>query len=111
MVEVTDADRQAAVKIFAMIFGNGHSATHALTNTGRHFMFDELARHRIAAEQRAEQRGKLEGARLAIEAAKTKIRQFDPEHYSVQNDDGDMICSIIADDLATLDPDKIVGEG
>lgn len=49
MVEVTQADREAAIKIFAMIFGNGHSATYALARSDRHFLFDELARHRIAA--------------------------------------------------------------
>lgn len=49
MVEVTQADREAAIKIFAMIFGNGHSATYALARSYRHFLFDELAHHRIAA--------------------------------------------------------------
>ncbi len=53
MVEVTQADREAAIKIFAMIFGNGHSATYALARSDRHFLFDELARHRIAALEEA----------------------------------------------------------
>ena len=53
MIEVTQADREAAIKIFAMIFGNGHSATYALARSDRHFLFDELARHRIAAENAA----------------------------------------------------------
>lgn len=53
MVEVTQADREAAIKIFAMIFGNGHSATYALARSYRHFLFDELARHRIAALEEA----------------------------------------------------------
>ena len=53
MIEVTQADREAAIKIFAMIFGNGHSATYALARSDRHFLFDELARHRIAALEEA----------------------------------------------------------
>jgi len=56
MIEVTQADREAAIKIFAMIFGNGHSATYALARSDRHFLFDELARHRIAAENAALER-------------------------------------------------------
>jgi len=53
VIEVTHADREAAIKIFAMIFGNGHSATYALARSDRHFLFDELARHRIAARDAA----------------------------------------------------------
>lgn len=48
---VTQEDREAAIKTLAMIFGNGHSATYALARTDRHFLFDEFARHRLAAEQ------------------------------------------------------------
>lgn len=43
---ITDEDRKAALKIFAMIFGNGHSATYTLARSDRHFLFDELTRHR-----------------------------------------------------------------
>lgn len=85
MIEVTQADREAAIKIFAMIFGNGHSATYALARSDRHFLFDELARHRIAAENAALERaakvatsiycdGDWLDRNLAAEAISTAIR-------------------------------------
>lgn len=78
MVEVTDEDRQAAER-----WGTGpvYNMQH---------LAQAFARHRIAAEQR----GKIKGARLALEAAAKKPR-----------DQAD------ADDIRALSPAKIVGEG
>lgn len=78
MVEVTQEDRDAA-------FDTG------LRLTKREWIevYEAFARHRIAAEQR----GKIEGARLALEAAAKKPR-----------DQAD------ADDIRALSPAKIVGE-
>ena len=76
MVEVTQEDRG--------IVDHAWLSTHEKAALARH-----VARHRIAAEQR----GKLEGARLAIEAISLIIHDQDRET------------------VAALDPAKIVGEG
>ena len=72
MVEVTQSDRQAARDCLAELAGHNWGLEYILDG-----MDDEnetvqaFARHRIAAEQR----GKLEGARLAIEAAHQSVAE------------------------------------
>ena len=86
MVEVTQEDRGAAIEALneaerqRSFGGNGT----VLSN-----VCQIIARHRIAAEQR----GKLEGARLALEAISLIVHDQDRET------------------VAALDPAKIVGEG
>lgn len=48
-VEVTQADREAAIELANIMFGNGNRATIMLRSTDRHFMLDAFARHRIAS--------------------------------------------------------------
>ena len=68
-IEVTQADREAAASgYFAWCSGNPVIPDRMKAgNADDHSMVQAFARHRIAAEQR----GKIEGARLAIEAAAT----------------------------------------
>lgn len=90
MVEVTQSDRQAARDCLAELAGHNWGLEYILDG-----MDDEnetvqaFARHRIAAEQRC----KLEGARLAIEEISLIVHDQDRET------------------VAALDPAKIVGEG
>ena len=91
MVEVTQADREAAIKIFAMIFGNGHSATYALARSDRHFLFDELARHRIAAENAALERA----AKVADELGGVRPKTADQEPFRAQHTRANTIATAI----------------
>lgn len=77
MVEVTQEDRRSAGQIFELLDAEQLSTSNVQ---------NILAHHRIAAEQR----GKLEGARLAIEAISLIIHDQDRET------------------VAALDPAKIV---
>ena len=92
MVEVTDEDRRFA-RDFAFKYGLGEYTTDGLVQTAAH--------HRIAAEQR----GKLEGARLAIEAAAKDAEEWFPADTSKRYPSFGVIASIRA-----LSPAKIVGE-
>lgn len=67
MVEVTQEDREAAASgYYAWCSGNPVIPNRILGgDADEHSMVQAFTRHRIAAEQR----GKLEGARLALEAA------------------------------------------
>ena len=97
MVEVTDADRDAAANL------NGYARWRTWEVCPQHdegwmiLCANDFARHRIAAEQR----GKLEGARLALEAAADRLIHA-PPHLSM---------SEYADNTRAIDPAKIVGEG
>lgn len=84
MVEVTDEDWDAA-----QVYADLYSGSECYKPVYHQRIGEAFARHRIAAEQR----GKLEGARLALEAA-----------AKVVHDQAD------ADDIRALDPAKIVGE-
>jgi len=92
MVEVTQEDRD--------IVDHAWLSTHEKAALARH-----VARHRIAAEQR----GKLEGARLAIEAAATVAPSKTPsgECETV----GQWTRRTLREAIRALDPAKIVGEG
>lgn len=84
MVEVTSEDWDAA-QIYADLYSGGECY-----KPDYHQRIGEaFARHRIAAEQR----GKLEGARLAVEEISLIVHDQDRET------------------VAALDPAKIVGEG
>jgi hypothetical protein len=48
-VEVTEADRRAAIELAAILCGNGHSLPRILKDAPRHFVLDAFARHRIEA--------------------------------------------------------------
>ena len=89
MVEVTQADRD--------IVDHAWLSTHEKAALARH-----VARHRIAAEQR----GKLEGARLAIEAAATVAPSKTPsgECETV----GQWTRRTLREAIRALDPAKIV---
>lgn len=89
MVEVTDTDREAAKQHQQRFLTEAASETSLL--------WEAFARHRIAAEQR----GKLEGARLAIEAAAGELERQDGfgEWFEAANH------------IRALSPAKIVGEG
>ena len=93
MTEITQADREAAAAFYGT--WGGTKGWQHLEEPIRKGLVDDnalvraFARHRIAAEQR----GKLEGARLAIEAIGLIVDDYNRE--------------IIED----LDPAKIVGEG
>ena len=86
MVEVTDADREATKQHQQRFLTEGASEASLL--------WEAFARHRIAAYQR----GKLEGARLALEAAALKAA-------------GSLNTVDAHDRIRALDPAKIVGEG
>jgi len=45
-VVVTQADREKAIELATILFGNGHSITNLLRSTERHFMLDAFASHR-----------------------------------------------------------------
>jgi len=92
MVEVTQEDRD--------IVDHAWLSTHEKAALARH-----VARHRIAAEQR----GKLEGARLALEAAATVAPSKTPsgECETV----GQWTRRTLREAIRALDPAKIVGEG
>lgn len=92
MVEVTQEDCVAAAR----------HTTGPFCNT---FLEEAFARHRIAAEQR----GKLEGARLALEAAATVAPSKTPsgECETV----GQWTRRTLREAIRALDPAKIVGEG
>lgn len=102
MVEVTQEDRGAAIEALneaerqRSFGGNGT----VLSN-----VCQIIARHRIAAEQR----GKLEGARLALEAAATVAPSKTPsgECETV----GQWTRRTLREAIRALDPAKIVGEG
>ena len=89
MVEVTQEDRD--------IVDHAWLSTHEKAALARH-----VARHRIAAEQR----GKLEGARLAIEAAATVAPSKTPsgECETV----GQWTRRTLREAIRALDPAKIV---
>lgn len=94
MVEVTQADRD--------IVDHAWLSTHEKAALARH-----VARHRIAAEQR----GKLEGARLALEAAASRadlIIATGRTEFALGYDAG---AEMAASAIRALDPAKIVGEG
>ena len=97
MVEVTDTDREAAKQHQQRFLTEGASETSLL--------WEAFARHRIAAEQR----GKLEGARLALEAAATVAPSKTPsgECETV----GQWTRRTLREAIRALDPAKIVGEG
>lgn len=96
MVEVTQEDREAAIEALneaerqRSFGGNGT----VLSN-----VCQIIARHRIAAEQR----GKLEGARLALEAAGERCDFLAQFPWTARRKLGAAIRAI--------DPAKIVGEG
>ena len=106
MVEVTQSDRQAARDCLAELAGHNWGLEYILDG-----MDDEnetvqaFARHRIVAEQR----GKLEGARLALEAAATVAPSKTPsgECETV----GQWTRRTLREAIRALDPAKIVGEG
>ena len=89
MVEVTQEDRD--------IVDHAWLSTHEKAALARH-----VARHRIAAEQR----GKLEGARLALEAAATVAPSKTPsgECETV----GQWTRRTLREAIRALDPAKIV---
>lgn len=93
MVEVTPEDRKAAAAVL------GGAAPDGLLEGRKDDLsiVQAFARHRIAAEQR----GKLEGARLAIEAAAGELERQDGfgEWFEAANH------------IRALSPAKIVGEG
>lgn len=98
MDEVTQEDKEAALKV---------GPTRGWVET-----YEAFARHRIAAEQR----GKLEGARLAIEAAGGECVEYEAWHN--KHDDGlsgfghmALGASEVRDTIRSLSPAKIVGEG
>jgi len=92
MVEVTQEDRD--------IVDHAWLSTHEKAALARH-----VARHRIAAYQR----GKLEGARLALEAAATVAPSKTPsgECETV----GQWTRRTLREAIRALDLAKIVGEG
>lgn len=113
MVEVTDEDRAAAKQHQQRFLTEGASETSLL--------WEAFARHRIAAEQR----GKLEGARLALEAAANGLEAY-AKAYTEQKErakaDKDrkaardfesmaMTCAFRSTEIRALSPAKIVGEG
>lgn len=92
MVEVTDADREAAEDAITWTTLRGEELAY------------EFARHRIAAEQR----GKLEGARLALEEVSSITLVLSEKcACEIKRDAFRSWAGIIA----ALDPAKIVGEG
>lgn len=100
MVEVTSEDWDAA-QIYADLYSGSECY-----KPGYHQRIGEaFARHRIAAEQR----GKLEGARLALEAAATVAPSKTPsgECETV----GQWTRRTLREAIRALDPAKIVGEG
>ena len=107
MVEVTQEDREAAASgYYAWCSGNPVIPNRILGgDADDHSMVQAFAHHRIAAEQR----GKLEGARLAIEAAATVAPSKTPsgECETV----GQWTRRTLREAIRALDPAKIVGEG
>ena len=101
MVEVTDADREAAASgYYAWCSGNPVIPNRILGgDADDHSMVQAFARHRIAAEQR----GKIEGARLAIEAAGERCDFLAQFPWTARRKLGAAI--------RALDPAKIVGDG
>ena len=96
MVEVTDTDREAAKQHQQRFLTEGASETSLL--------WEAFARHRIAAEQR----GKLEGARLALEEVSSITLMLSEKcACEIKRDAFRAWAGIIA----ALDPAKIVGEG
>ena len=96
MVEVTDEDRRTAASVAVLaemreLILSGRADHHA----------EPWAKYRIAAEQR----GKLEGARLAIEAAADRayVKCAEMRHVTL----GDAC----RQSIRALSPAKIVGEG
>lgn len=96
-LEITDADREAAKQHQQRFLTEGASETSLL--------WEAFARHRIAAYQR----GRLEGARLALEAAATVAPNKTPsgECETV----GQWTRRTLREAIRALDPAKIVGEG
>lgn len=107
MVEVTREDREAAASgYYAWCSGNPVIPNRILGgDADDHSMVQAFARHRIAAYQR----GKLEGARLALEAAATVAPSKTPsgECETV----GQWTRRTLREAIRALDPAKIVGEG
>lgn len=104
MVEVHQEDRGAAERL---AIGQPFSCFDCADELAQAF-----ARHRIAAEQR----GKLEGARLAIEASAGECVEYEAWHN--KHDDGlsgfghmALGASEVRDNITALSPAKIVGEG
>lgn len=107
MTEITQADRDAAASgYFAWCSGNPVIPERMKAGKAdQHSMVQAFARHRIAAEQRC----KLEGARLALEAAATVAPSKTPsgECETV----GQWTRRTLREAIRALDPAKIVGEG
>lgn len=111
MTKITQADREAAAAFYGT-WGATKGWQH-LEEPIRKGLVDDnalvqaFARHRIAAEQR----GKLEGARLALEAAASRadlIIATGRTDYALGYDAG---AEMAASAIRALDPAKIVGEG
>ena len=99
MVEVTQEDRRSAGQIFELLDAEQLSTSNVQ---------NILARHRIAAEQR----GKLEGARLALESVLPEVvtdRTIDAHGAHCRCTTCEL--NIAEDTIRALDPAKIVGEG
>ncbi len=96
--EPTQEDREAAASgYYAWCSGNPVIPNRILGgDADDHSMVQAFARHRIAAEQR----GKLEGARLALEAAGQHIQEYGPSD-TIGNWEA-------AGAIRALDPAKIV---
>lgn len=113
MTKITQADREAAAAFYGT-WGATKGWQH-LEEPIRKGLVDDnalvqaFARHRIAAEQR----GKLEGARLALEAA-AKVAAWahmvPPDGGSPSEAEKDVADNAAAA-IRALDPAKIVGEG
>ena len=104
MVELTQADWNAAESYWDSLSDDWNPG-RGISEEERLLTVQAFARHRIAAEQR----GKLEGARLAIEAAATVAPSKTPsgECETV----GQWTRRTLREAIRALDPAKIVGEG
>jgi len=69
MVEVTQEDREAAAAFWIAYCGNNPLAWERLPPSSQEETASAFARHRIATEQRTEQRARIEGFNEGIEAA------------------------------------------
>lgn len=92
-VEITDGDREAAASV-------------AVLAEMRELILSGRADHHAEPWALHRQRGKLEGARLAIEAAAKDAEEWFPFDTSKRYPSFGVVASIRA-----LDPAKIVGEG
>ena len=92
MVEVTQEDYDAA-----QVYADMYSESECYSPSYHQRIAEAFARHRIAAEQR----GKIEGARLAIEAAGDWLNSA-PPHLSMQE---------YAQSIRALSPPRSWGKG